>query len=169
MNHFLHSLGLLQHKEPFKRLLVQGMVMGQSYRIKGSGKYLSASDVTIVGKDFFILHPYEYYVLIMYFIKDAKRKKAVHKTTNEPVVMAWEKMSKSKHNGVDPDDMFNTYGVDTTRLLILADVAPTSHRNWQPSSKNCKVKHSINNSQGFDKCIIYIVKNFCSVIKCTFC
>lgn len=65
---------------------------------------------------------------------DAKKKKAVHKITNEPVVIAWEKMSKSKHNGVDPDEMFQQYGTDTTRLLILADVAPTSHRNWQPSS-----------------------------------
>lgn len=49
--------------------------------------------------------------------------------------MNWEKMSKSKHNGVDPTDMFDLYGVDTTRLLILADVAPTSHRNWNSNSK----------------------------------
>nr|CAD7569835.1 unnamed protein product [Timema californicum] len=39
-------------------------------------------------------------------------------------------MSKSKHNGVDPDDMLKDYGIDTTRLLILADVSPTSHRHW---------------------------------------
>lgn len=44
-------------------------------------------------------------------------------------------MSKSKHNGVDPSDMFKQYGVDTTRLLILADVAPTSPRNWNSNSK----------------------------------
>lgn len=50
VNHFLHSLRLVPSKEPFKRLLVQGMVMGQSYRIKGTGKYLQSSDVKIIGK-----------------------------------------------------------------------------------------------------------------------
>lgn len=107
--HFLHSLGLVPEREPFKRLLVQGMVMGRSYRVKGSGQYLSEKDVKII---------------------DLKKNKAVTKDTGEPVVISWEKMSKSKYNGVDPEDMFKEYGTDTTRLLILADVAPTSHRNW---------------------------------------
>lgn len=66
---------------------------------------------------------------------DLKKNSAVCKETKEPVVVSWEKMSKSKHNGVDPNDMFNEYGVDSTRLLVLADVAPTSHRNWNTSSK----------------------------------
>lgn len=48
--HFLHSLGLVPEREPFKRLLVQGMVMGRSYRVKGSGQYLSEKDVKIIGK-----------------------------------------------------------------------------------------------------------------------
>lgn len=43
-------------------------------------------------------------------------------------------MSKSKLNGVDPEEMFSTYGTDTIRLLILADVAPTSQRNWNSAS-----------------------------------
>lgn len=55
--------------------------------------------------------------------------------TGEPVVMTWEKMSKSKKNGVDPHEMFETYSADTIRLLILGDVAPTSHRNWNNNSK----------------------------------
>lgn len=58
----------------------------------------------------------------------------MHKDTGEAVVVSWEKMSKSKYNGVDPDEMFNEYSTDTTRLLILADVAPTSHRNWNSNS-----------------------------------
>jgi len=45
-------------------------------------------------------------------------------------------MSKSKLNGVEPSDMFNEYGTDTTRLIILADVAPTSHRNWSSASEH---------------------------------
>ncbi|KAI8041430.1 hypothetical protein M5D96_005689 [Drosophila gunungcola] len=104
MNHFLHSCGLSPTSEPFSRLLVQGMVMGRSFRVKGSGRYVPEAEVEIV---------------------NAKKNQAVLKETKEPVVMTWEKMSKSKLNGVEPSDMFNEYGTDTTRLIILADVAPT--------------------------------------------
>lgn len=113
VSYFLHSIGLVPTKEPFKRLLVQGMVMGRSFRSKTNGKYIPPQEVEII---------------------DSKRNKAIHKTTKTPVVMSWEKMSKSKHNGVDPNDMFIEYGVDTTRLLIMADVAPTSHRNWNSNT-----------------------------------
>ncbi|EDV95585.1 probable leucine--tRNA ligase, mitochondrial [Drosophila grimshawi] len=113
MNHFLHNCGLSPTSEPFSRLLVQGMVMGRSYRVKGSGRYVRESEVEIV---------------------NAKKNQAVLKGSQEPVVMSWEKMSKSKLNGVEPDDMFNEYGTDTTRLIILADVAPTSHRNWSSAT-----------------------------------
>ena len=57
------------------------MVKGKSYRIKGSGQYVSPSQV------------------------DAKKK--VHIESGKPVIEDWEKMSKSKHNGVDPG-MFST-------------------------------------------------------------
>ncbi|GLH13741.1 Putative leucine--tRNA ligase, mitochondrial [Gryllus bimaculatus] len=106
MHHFLHSQGLVPTREPFRKLLVQGMVMGQSYKVEDSGRYIPESEVQKTGR------------------------KLVEKGTGLPVVTAWEKMSKSKHNGVDPETMFETYGTDTTRLLILADVAPTSHRHW---------------------------------------
>jgi len=105
--HFLHSAGLLPSREPFKRLLVQGMVKGRTYKNKTSGEYLKED--MIEWKD---------------------KKTAVVKDTKDPVVVGWEKMSKSKLNGVDPLDMFNEFGVDTTRLIILGDVAPTSSRNW---------------------------------------
>lgn len=49
LSHFLYSLGLTPQKEPFKRLLVQGMIMGESYRIKGTGKYVPKSEVKIIG------------------------------------------------------------------------------------------------------------------------
>lgn len=50
ISHFLYSLGLLPEREPFKRLLVQGMVMGKSYRIKGTGQYVPESQVKIIGR-----------------------------------------------------------------------------------------------------------------------
>lgn len=99
-------------KEPFKQLLVQGMVMGQSYCTK-DGKYLKPNEVEAVENE----------------------DKFIDKKTKEPVVTTWEKMSKSKHNGVDPSEMFQQYSTDTIRLLMLADVAPTSHRNWSTESK----------------------------------
>ncbi|KAH1008667.1 hypothetical protein HUJ05_009202 [Dendroctonus ponderosae] len=113
VSHFLHSLGLLPEREPFKRLLVQGMVMGRSFRVKTTGQYLPEDQVKVI---------------------DLKKGKAVSKETGDPVTISWEKMSKSKHNGVDPEEMFREYGTDTTRLLILADVAPTSHRNWNSNT-----------------------------------
>lgn len=114
MNHFLHSIGKVSEREPFKRLLVQGMVKGKTFKIKQCGKYIHESKVKII---------------------DEKKGLAVTSEDNLPVEMEWEKMSKSKHNGVDPSDMFKEYGCDTTRLLMLADVAPTSHRNWSTQSK----------------------------------
>lgn len=113
MSYFLYNLGFIPQKEPFTRLLVQGMVMGRSFRVKGSGKYLPPEKVDVL---------------------DIKKNKAIEKETGAPVVIAWEKMSKSKLNGVEPSDMFKEYGVDTTRLLILADVSPTSHRNWNSNT-----------------------------------
>lgn len=109
INHFLHSKGLVSHPEPFKRLLVQGMVMGQSFRVKGTGKYLKEDEVEVI---------------------DAKKNKAIEKASGAPVVIDWEKMSKSKFNGVDPAEIIKQMGCDSLRLIMLADVAPTSHRNW---------------------------------------
>ncbi|KAK0082807.1 hypothetical protein PV326_007021 [Microctonus aethiopoides] len=106
VSYFLHSEGLLPTKEPFKQLLVQGMVNGLSFRVKNSGKYLKKDEVEMKGKVY------------------------VEKATGNSVVATWEKMSKSKFNGVDPMEMFSEYGPDTTRLIILADVAPISSRNW---------------------------------------
>lgn len=111
MSYFLHSLGWTEYEEPFQKLLVQGLVMGQSYKLKSSGKYLPAENVEKVGKDY------------------------KEKVTGEPVLVQWEKMSKSKYNGENPERLLSAYGCDTTRLLILADVPPTTTRRWSDDSK----------------------------------
>jgi len=49
-NHFLCDSGYLKHREPFTNLLVQGMVMGQSYRVKGTGEYLRPDQVDFSSK-----------------------------------------------------------------------------------------------------------------------
>ncbi|XP_034833133.1 probable leucine--tRNA ligase, mitochondrial isoform X1 [Maniola hyperantus] len=110
MSYFLHSLGLTPTQEPFKKLLVQGMIMGQSFKTKNTGKYLPPEDVEKVGKEY-------------------KEKK-----TGQPVLVQWEKMSKSKYNGENPQRLLSTYGCDTTRLLILADVPPATSRRWSDAT-----------------------------------
>lgn len=111
MSYFLHSLGWTPTAEPFRKLLVQGMVMGQSYKLKTSGKYIPAEKVEKIGKEY----------------KD--------KDSGEPVLVQWEKMSKSKYNGENPERLLALYGCDTTRLLILADVPPATSRRWSDESE----------------------------------
>ena len=84
--------------------------MGKTFTNK-EGRYLKPDEVVATGNEF------------------------VEKETQLPVKTSWEKMSKSKYNGVDPSQMFSEYSVDTIRLIILADVAPTSQRNWSKDSK----------------------------------
>lgn len=110
MSYFFNSLGWTDNKEPFKKLLVQGMVMGKSYKLKSTGKYIPENEVELIGK------------------------KYKEKGTGEPLIVDWEKMSKSKYNGVNPESLLTTYGCDTTRLFMLSDVAPPTSRHWSNSS-----------------------------------
>lgn len=110
--HFLNQIGLSPVKEPFQKLIVQGMVKGKSYRVKGSGQYLRQDQVDFSGA------------------------KPLEPSSGKAVVVEWEKMSKSKHNGVDPMVIIDKYGCDTTRLMMLSDVSPVSDRNWSEESYN---------------------------------
>lgn len=113
MNHFLHQQGYVAKAEPFKRLLVQGMVKGKTYRVKETGQYIKTDEVEVINE---------------------KKQKANEKSTGKAVEIIWEKMSKSKFNGVDPVDVIKMHGCDTMRLIMLGDVAPTSHRNWSEAT-----------------------------------
>lgn len=87
--------------------------MGETYKVKSTGKYVEADEVV-------------------------KEDSQYRTKSGELVSVNWEKMSKSKCNGVDPLQLLDKYGIDTIRLLILADVAPTSTRNWSESSESLK-------------------------------
>lgn len=52
------------------------------------------------------------------------------KKTGERLTVTWEKMSKSKYNGVNPDKLLNRYGVDTTRLVLLNELVPWCDAEW---------------------------------------
>lgn len=48
--------------------------------------------------------------------------KAIETSSGDELVISWEKMSKSKYNGVDPEVAIASYGADTTRLFLLFKV-----------------------------------------------
>ncbi len=102
----LRDLGLISTNEPFKRLLTQGMVLGPSYYSEKENRYLYPSDVEIKGEKAFV------------------------KTTAEELTVKVEKMSKSKNNGVDPEEMIKKFGADTTRLFIMFAAPPEKELEW---------------------------------------
>ena len=98
----MRDLGLVTFNEPFKRLLTQGMVVGETFFDDATGKkiYHMPGDVTVT--------------------RDAKGKitGAVAKDGGA-LKYGIERMSKSKGNGVDPDEMVEIYGADAARLFIM--------------------------------------------------
>ena len=96
--------------EPFAGLFTQGMVVHETFR-KQDGEYVMPSDVAIVAQG------------------DARV--ATLKTTGEPIeIGSIEKMSKSKKNTVDPDDIIGAYGADTARWFVLSDSPPERDVIW---------------------------------------
>lgn len=47
---------------------------------------------------------------------------AIERATGQPTVVSWEKMSKSKHNGVAPEDIVREHGADAARTFVLFKV-----------------------------------------------
>ncbi|KAL7998746.1 putative leucine-tRNA ligase, valine-tRNA ligase, rossmann-like alpha/beta/alpha sandwich [Plasmopara halstedii] len=107
---FLFDLGLLTTDEPFAQLLAQGMVLGRTHKSPHSLRPLA---------------PDEYDEVI-----DDGKKIIQEKKTGLPVVTQWEKMSKSKYNGVDPGHICRRYGADVTRLAVLFKAPPAHELEW---------------------------------------
>jgi len=96
--------------EPFKGLFTQGMVVHETYRTV-SGAFAAPAEVKIEGAG------------------DARRATLVE--TGEPVEIGpIEKMSKSKRNTVDSDDIVSTFGADTARWFMLSDSPPERDVIW---------------------------------------
>ncbi|XP_023275639.1 probable leucine--tRNA ligase, mitochondrial [Seriola lalandi dorsalis] len=103
--HFCKDQSLVAHREPFRKLLVQGLIKGQTFKLADSRQYLKREEIDFTGE--------------------------------EPVAsgggrieVTWEKMSKSKHNGLDPQEVVQQYGVDTVRLYILYAAPPEQDILW---------------------------------------
>jgi leucyl-tRNA synthetase len=101
----LNDRDLLKTKEPFERLLTQGMVQGTTYRNPRTGRYVSPAAV-----------------------KDESNP--LDPDDGGPLEVLFEKMSKSKHNGVDPAAVIDRYGADTARMFILFKAPPEKDLEW---------------------------------------
>lgn len=106
----MHKTGHVGMDEPFAGLFTQGMVVHETYR-KSNGDWAMPAEVTIEG------------------LGDARRAKLT--ATNEPIeIGSIEKMSKSKKNTIDPDDIIAAYGADTARWFMLSDSPPERDVIW---------------------------------------
>lgn len=102
----LRDLGYVDTNEPFKKLLTQGMVLGPSFYSQNERRYL--------------------------FPREAEFKdgKAFSIETGEELVTKVEKMSKSKNNGVDPEEIVKEYGADSSRVFTLFAAPPEKELEW---------------------------------------
>ena len=100
----LRDRGLLNFDEPFKRLLTQGMVQGLTYKNPQTNKYIPSANVD--------------------------RDNPLDPETGDKLEVFFEKMSKSKYNGVAPEDVIAQYGVDTARMFAMFKAPPEKDLEW---------------------------------------
>ena len=100
----LRDRGLLDFDEPFKRLLTQGMVQGLTYKNPQTNKYIPSANID--------------------------RNNPQDPETGDKLEPFFEKMSKSKYNGVAPEDVIAQYGVDTARMFALFKAPPEKDLEW---------------------------------------
>jgi len=112
----MRETGHLDLKEPFKGLFTQGMVVHETYS-RGEGtarEWITPSNLRIEEVE--------------------GQRRAFLLTSNEEVkIGSIEKMSKSKKNVVDPDDIIASYGADTARFFVLSDSPPDRDVIWSES------------------------------------
>ena len=125
----LHDLGFINFDEPYKKLINQGMIGGSSrfvYRIKNTNQFVSNGlknnyDVTEIHVDVNIVDGYELDLEAFKKIKNNEYSNAEFILENGKYICgeAFEKMSKSKYNVVNPDDIILQYGADTFRMYEM--------------------------------------------------
>jgi leucyl-tRNA synthetase len=96
--------------EPFAGLFTQGMVVHETYRDQ-QGQWVAPAEIEI--------------------FSEGSERKAKLLSNGQPVeIGSIEKMSKSKRNTIDPDDIIGTYGADTARWFMLSDSPPERDVIW---------------------------------------
>ena len=109
----VYNLGV---NEPFKQLFTQGMITHKTYRTT-TNEWVMPKDVAILNNSL------------------------IHSKTKEDILEGpSEKMSKSKKNVIEPNDILDSYGIDATRIFMISDSPPDRELEWTDegiqSSKN---------------------------------
>lgn len=107
INKFMFDEGYVPASEPFTTLRTQGMVHGKTFRIPGSDRPVPPTNVS-----------------------ERPDGTAVLTETGQVLDVTWEKMSKSKYNGVDPVQVVQEYGADTIRLFLLFKAPVDQVLDW---------------------------------------
>ena len=112
----MRDLGLVAFNEPFANLLTQGMVLNEIFfRKTGSGRiqYFNPAEIDVQHDE------------------EGKRSGAVLRADGQPVESGGiGTMSKSKNNGIDPQEIIEQYGADTARLFMMFASPPTQTLEW---------------------------------------
>ena len=112
----MNDEGIVSVREPFKQLLTQGMVLAATYyRESADGKktWFNPAEVRVQTDD------------------KGRPVSAVLEADGQLVVIGGvEKMSKSKNNGVDPQQIIDAYGADTARLFMMFASPPEQSLEW---------------------------------------
>ncbi len=114
----MRDLGLVKVDEPFTKLLTQGMVLNEAF------------SRTTTGKRYFWEHELD-------VVRDEHNKvlSAHSKEDGLPVdYEGWTTMSKSKNNGVDPQDLIEKFGADTARLYTMFTAPPEATLEWNAAA-----------------------------------
>ena len=109
----MRATGHVGLDEPFKGLFTQGMVVHETYS-RGDGaarEWIEPAQIRIEEID-------------------GKRRAVMLDSGDAVTIGSIEKMSKSKKNVVDPDDIIASYGADTARFFVLSDSPPDRDVIW---------------------------------------
>lgn len=107
----LYDAGLVTCKEPFKKLVNQGMIVAYSYQ-DDAGKYYYPKDIEQRGKEYFV------------------------KGTDIKVNKQIDKMSKSRNNVVNPDEVIQEYGADALRMYEMFMGPIDAEKPWATEGIN---------------------------------